>query len=55
VEYLDMIRSRSIIPCSLPYDSSSKIATLVTCTNSYTNEKERYVLHCLLTQVVKYN
>ena len=55
VEYLDMIRSRSIIPCSLPYDSSSKIATLVTCTNSYTNSKERYVLHCLLTQVVKYN
>lgn len=55
VNYLDNIRSRSIIPCSLPYDSSSKIATLVTCTNNYSNAKERYVLHCLLTQVVKYN
>ncbi len=55
VDYLDMIRSRSIIPTTLPYDSSSKIATLVTCTNNYSNEKERYVLHCLLTQVVKFN
>ena len=54
VSYLDTIRSRSIIPCSLPYDSSSKIATLVTCTNNHSNSKERYVLHCLLTQVVKY-
>ncbi len=55
VKYLDTLRSRSMIPCSLPYDSSSKIATLVTCTNNYSNAKERYVLHCLLTQVVKYN
>lgn len=55
VSYLDMIRSRSIIPNNLSYDSSSKIATLVTCTNNHNNAKERYVLHCLLTQVVKYN
>ncbi len=55
VEYLDMIKSRSIIPCNLPYDSSSKIATLITCTNNYQNAKERYALHCLLTQVINFN
>lgn len=54
LEFLKMIRSRSVIPCDLPYDESSKIATLVTCTNNHNNEKERYVLHCLLTQVVKF-
>ena len=55
VSFLDTISSRSVLGRKLPYDSDSKICTLVTCTNNSGNVKERYVLHGLLTQVYNFD
>ena len=54
-DFLKMISRRSILKRRLAYDENTRLITLCTCTNSGRNEDERYVLHCKLVKIIKYN
>lgn len=56
--YLDFLREimrKSVLSSKKPYDENTRILTLCTCTNVSTNSDERYVLHCKLKKIIKYN
>lgn len=52
--FLKRIRSENRITKSASYDKSSKIITLVTCTNVSSKPNERYALHGILKEVIKF-
>ncbi len=57
--YLDFLkeiqRKSELKNRKLPYDENTRILTLCTCTNVSSTSDERYVLHCKLKKVIKYN
>lgn len=53
--FLKSIIRKSVLGSKSAYDENTRIITLCTCTNSGKNEDERYVIHCKLVKIVKYN
>ena len=53
--FLKSITRKSVLNRQTTYDEKTRIITLCTCTNSGRNEDERYVIHCKLVKIVKYN
>ncbi len=57
-EYYDFLRkiySRSVFKRNVKFDKNSRIITLSTCTNVVANEDERYVVHAILKQIIRYS
>ena len=52
-DFLAEIKEKSLLKQELEFNEKSKIATLVTCTNAPGKPDERWVLHCLLTEIVE--
>lgn len=55
LDFLHEIQRKSVLSAKHPYDENTRILTLCTCTNVSTNSDERYVLHCKLKKIIKYN
>ncbi len=55
LEFLKTIYARSQINRKVKFDANSRIITLSTCTNVVAKPDERYVVHALLTQTIKYS
>lgn len=55
LKFLNTIYSKSRIHRKVKYNADSRVITLSTCTNVASKPDERYVVHGILTQVIKYN
>ena len=55
LEFLKTIYAKSQIGRKVKLDANSRIITLSTCTNVASKPDERYVVHGILTQVIKYS
>ncbi len=55
LEFLKTIYARSRINRKVKFDTNSRIITLSTCTNVVAKPDERYVVHAILTQTIKYS
>lgn len=55
LSFLQRIRSNNKITKKASYDESSKIITLVTCTNVPGKPNERYALHGILKEFIKFD
>jgi sortase B len=53
MSFLNSIQKKSVLNRDIPYDANSRIITLSTCTN--VREDERYVVHGILTKIIKYS
>lgn len=54
LSFLQRVRSNNKISKKVSYDESSKIITLVTCTNVSSRPNERYALHGILKEFIKF-
>lgn len=52
LNWLKGIASKNTLSVRPSYNANSKVCTLVTCSNSATNENERYVLHGILKSFI---
>jgi len=55
LKFLDTIYAKSQINRKVKYNADSRVITLSTCTNVASKPDERYVVHGILTQVIKYS
>ncbi len=55
LDFLHEIQRKTVLSAKHPYDENTRILTLCTCTNVSTTSDERYVLHCKLKKIIKYN
>ncbi|MGI6716947.1 MAG: class B sortase [Eubacteriales bacterium] len=55
LDFLKSIQKKSVLKRNLPFDTSSRIITLSTCTNVKSKPDERYVVHGILTKIVYYS
>lgn len=55
LEFLKTIYAKSQIGRKVKFDANSRIITLSTCTNVASKPDERYVVHGILTHVIKYS
>lgn len=55
LEFLKTIYAKSQIRRKVSFDENSRIITLSTCTNVAAKPDERYVVHGILTKVIKYS
>lgn len=54
VEFLKSLQKKSVLKRNIPFDANSRIITLSTCTNVSYKPDERYVVHGILTKIIKY-
>ncbi len=55
LSFLQKIANKSVLKRGMPYDVNTRIITLSTCTNVKSNPDERYVVHGILTKIIKYS
>ncbi len=55
LDFLKTIYSKSQIRRKVSFDANSRVITLSTCTNVATKPDERYVVHGILTRIIKYS
>ncbi|MDD4124892.1 MAG: class B sortase [Eubacteriales bacterium] len=55
LSFLQSLLNKSVLKRNMSYDINTRIITLSTCTNVLSSPDERYVVHGILTKIIKYS